>query len=123
MPPAIPRTTPSAASVSNANAPTRFSVRVPEGNYRVTVHFGGSRKHTHARVLAEQRRLMLEDVAVDKKLERSFIVNVRTADLAPLPANATGGTKVALKPRETRQRHLGRQAHAGVRGRCARCAR
>lgn len=77
----------------------RFSVRVPEGNYRVTVNFIGSRKRTSARVLAEQRRLMLEDV-VDKKLERSFIVNVRTADLAPLPANATGGTRVALKPRE-----------------------
>ena len=30
----------------------------------------------------------------------SFIVNVRTAELAPLPANATGGTRVALKPRE-----------------------
>jgi lysophospholipase L1-like esterase len=27
-------------------------------------------------------------------------VNVRTPDLAPLPANATGGTRVALKPRE-----------------------
>jgi lysophospholipase L1-like esterase len=78
----------------------RFSVRVPEGNYRVTVSFSGSRKRTHAHVLAEQRRLMLEDVAVDKKLERSFIVNVRTADLTPLPANATGGTRVALKPRE-----------------------
>jgi lysophospholipase L1-like esterase len=78
----------------------RFSIRVPEGNYRVTVDFSGSRKRTHARVLAEQRRLMLEDVEVGKKLERSFIVNVRTADLAPLPANATGGTRVALKPRE-----------------------
>jgi lysophospholipase L1-like esterase len=78
----------------------RFSVRVPEGNYRVTVNFSGSRNPTHARVLAEQRRLMLEDVAVDRRLVRSFIVNVRTADLAPLPANATGGTKVALKPRE-----------------------
>jgi lysophospholipase L1-like esterase len=81
-------------------APPRFSVRVPEGNYRVTVRFSGSRKRTYARILAEQRRLVLEDVAVDKKLERSFIVNVRTADLAPLPANATGGTRVALKPRE-----------------------
>jgi lysophospholipase L1-like esterase len=78
----------------------RFSVRVPEGNYRVTVSFSGSRKRTHAYVLAEQRRLMLEDVAVGKKLERDFIVNVRTADLAALPANATGGTRVALKPRE-----------------------
>ena len=80
----------------------RFSVRVPEGNYRVTLRFDGSRQRTHARVLAEQRRLMLEDLAVgkNKSVEQSIIVNVRTAELAPLPANATGGTKVALKPRE-----------------------
>ncbi len=80
--------------------PWKFSVRVPEGNFRVTLKFSASRKRTSARILAEQRRLMIEDLTVDKAVERSFIVNVRTADLAPLPANATGGTKVALKPRE-----------------------
>ena len=83
-----------------ADSQRRFSVRVPEGNYRVTLRFDRSRKRTTASVLAEQRRLMLENIAVDKKLERSFVVNVRTAQLAALPANATGGTKVALKPRE-----------------------
>jgi len=80
--------------------PWKFSVHVPEGNFRVVLKFSASRKRAHARVLAEQRRLMIEDLTVDKAVERSFIVNVRTADLAPLPANATGGTKVALKPRE-----------------------
>jgi lysophospholipase L1-like esterase len=79
---------------------SRFSVRLPEGNYRVTVRFSGPRKRAHAQVLAEQRRLMLEDVAVHQTLERSFVVNVRTADLAPRAVNATGGTTVALKPRE-----------------------
>jgi len=77
----------------------RFSVRVPEGNYRVTLDLGSKRHRTHARVLAEQRRLMLETDVVDVQ-RLSFIVNVRTAELAPLPANATGGSKVALKPRE-----------------------
>ena len=81
------------------DAPARFSVRVPEGDYRATLRFAASRKRTHARVFAEQRRLMVE-LATTKALERSFIVNVRTAELAPLPANATGGTRVALKPRE-----------------------
>jgi lysophospholipase L1-like esterase len=81
-------------------ADRKFSVRVPEGNYRVSLRLGGTRKRTHAGVLAEQRRLMLADFAVDKALDRSFVVNVRTADLSPLPANATGGTRVALKPRE-----------------------
>ena len=81
------------------DAPGKFSVRVPEGNYRVTVTFSDARKGAQARVFAEQRRLMLPVIA-GKARERSFIVNVRTAELAALPANATGGTKVALKPRE-----------------------
>jgi lysophospholipase L1-like esterase len=80
----------------------KFSVRLPEGNYRVTLRFDRSRKPTHARVLAEQRRFMIEDLELGKTgLERSIIVNIRTAALAALPMNATGGTRVALKPRET----------------------
>jgi lysophospholipase L1-like esterase len=82
------------------DAPWKFSVRVPEGNFRVTLKFSASRKRTHARLLAEQRRLMIEDLTVDRAVERSFVVNVRTPDLASLPENATGGTRVALKPRE-----------------------
>jgi lysophospholipase L1-like esterase len=78
----------------------KFSVRVPEGNYRVTLRFGGRRSPTRIRVLAEQRRQMIDDVATDLVRDRSIIVNVRNAELGPLPANATGGTKVALKPRE-----------------------
>jgi lysophospholipase L1-like esterase len=82
------------------DAPAKFSVRVPEGNYRVTLRFGGRRARTHMRVLAEQRRLMFEASVDDQIAERRFIVNVRTPDLVPLPENATGGTRVALKPRE-----------------------
>ena len=78
----------------------RFSVRLPEGNYRVTVRFADSRRRVHATALAEQRRLMFEDLPVGKATARSFIVNLRTPNLGSLPANATGGTKVALKPRE-----------------------
>lgn len=79
----------------------KFSVQLPEGNYRVTLRFDRSRKPTHARALAEQRRLMIEGLEVGKSgLERSIIVNIRTAALAALPMNATGGTQVALKPRE-----------------------
>jgi lysophospholipase L1-like esterase len=84
-----------------ADAAAKFSVRVPEGNYRVTVRLRADRKHASASVFAEQRRLMLEINSVPRKtIERSFIVNVRTAELAPLPVNATGGTRVLLKPRE-----------------------
>jgi lysophospholipase L1-like esterase len=81
-------------------APVKFSLRVPEGNYRVTLKLTPSRSRSEARVLAEQRRLMLADFPGDYAPEREFVVNVRTAELAPLPANATGGTRVALKSRE-----------------------
>jgi lysophospholipase L1-like esterase len=77
-----------------------FSVQVPEGNYRVTLSLGG-RTGAHATVLAEQRRFMLETALASKALAvRSFIVNVRVPELAALPENATGGTRVHLKPRE-----------------------
>jgi len=81
-------------------AARRFSVRVPEGSYAVTLRFTDSRNAKHIRVLAEQRRLMLEDVPVDRGKELTILVNVRVPELAPLPPNATGGTRVALKPRE-----------------------
>ena len=85
-----------------ADSPAKFSVRLPEGNYRVTVRLGAKRSATHTSVRAEQRRLMLEDLttARGKFIERSFVVNVRTPALGDLPANAPGGTAVKLKPRE-----------------------
>ena len=79
----------------------RFSVRLPEGNYRVTVRLGGANVGDTT-LLAEQRRLMLEQVRTARRRteERSFTVNVRTAALAPPPPNAPGGDTVRLKPRE-----------------------
>lgn len=88
---------------TEADAPwTRFSVRVPEGNYRVTVRLGASDRASQTSVAAETRRLMLENVATQrgKFVERSFIVNVRNASLTKPEANAPGGTTVRLKERE-----------------------
>jgi lysophospholipase L1-like esterase len=81
---------------------TRFSVRVPEGNYRVTALLGGAATAGDTTLLAEQRRLMFENVRTGKRktLQRSCIVNVRTPDLAQPPPNAPGGARVRLKPRE-----------------------
>lgn len=80
----------------------RFSIKLPEGNYRVTVRMGDRKRASQTTVAAESRRLMLQDVgtARGKFIERSFIVNVRTPMLTPPPANAPGGTSVRLKPRE-----------------------
>jgi lysophospholipase L1-like esterase len=84
-----------------ANGET-FSVKVPEGNYRVTLSFAPERRNSRVTLLAEQRRFMSAEIALKgtKPAERSFVVNVRTAELGPLPENATGGTSVRLKPRE-----------------------
>ncbi|KQU62574.1 rhamnogalacturonan acetylesterase [Sphingomonas sp. Leaf339] len=83
--------------------PRLFSVKVPEGNYRVTVTLGDPKRASETTIKAESRRLMLDAVAVPrgKSVTRSFVVNVRTAALPPPPANAPGGVAVRLNERET----------------------
>jgi lysophospholipase L1-like esterase len=82
--------------------PLRFSVRVAEGNYRVTVRHG----NPGTAILAERRRLMWEPPTGNGHAFRAggrevtFVVNVRNERLPVLPANATGGRNVALKPGE-----------------------
>jgi len=75
--------------------PFYFSVKLLEGNYRVTVALGGGTNESTTTVKAELRRLMAEKIptAPGKTVTRSFIVNVRTPRLA-------GGGEVRLKPRE-----------------------
>lgn len=87
---AHPTYTPAAGSGFEPGIPGRFSIRVPEGNYRVTLRL---KEGQDAEIYAEQRRRMGRSL-------RSFVVNVRTPALGELPANATGGTQVRLKPRE-----------------------
>jgi len=72
-----------------------FSVKLPEGNYRVTVTPGDPASESTAAVKAEPRRLMLEKVPVPagKPVTRSTMVNLRTPK--SFATNA-----VHLKPRE-----------------------
>ena len=79
-----------------------FSVRLPEGNYAVTVVLGHATQPTATTIKSELRRLMLENVpaAAGQRVLRTFVANVRTARIAPAPGVAAGA--VALKaPRET----------------------
>jgi lysophospholipase L1-like esterase len=90
--------------VSSTN-PFYFSVKLPEGNYRVTVTLGDPAGESTTTVKAELRRLMLEKVpaAAGKPVTRSFIVNLRTPQIAGLPRQseaAAGAGEVHLKPRE-----------------------
>jgi lysophospholipase L1-like esterase len=82
--------------------PFFFSVRLPEGNYTVTVTLGDPAGESVTTVKAESRRLMLEKVvtASGKWETRSFTVNVRDSHVPPPPANAPGGDHVDLNPRE-----------------------
>jgi lysophospholipase L1-like esterase len=73
-----------------------FSVKVPEGNHRVTITLGSETVATNTTIKAEMRRLMLENISteVGEVVSHSFIVNTRT----PL---IEGSSKVSLKqPRE-----------------------
>lgn len=75
--------------------PFYFSVKVPEGNYKVTIKLGDKLRATRATVKAESRRLMLENVqtAAGQFMTKTFIVNIKDR-------NIKGGDKVRLKPRE-----------------------
>ena len=59
--------------------PYFFSVRVPDGNYKVTVKLGDKKRKSSTMLRAENRRLMLDEVSLAKKgsEEYSFIVNKR----------------------------------------------
>src|SRR5216684_4314300 len=80
--------------------PFFFSVPIPEGNYRITVVFGGPQASVTT-VRAEGRRLMLEKIATQPgaSVTLSFDTNVRYPEIQGQPSgNPT--TQVKLKPRE-----------------------
>ncbi|RZA30431.1 MAG: rhamnogalacturonan acetylesterase, partial [Lysobacteraceae bacterium] len=79
-----------------------FSVDLPEGNYRVTVTLGDDKEAGSTTIKSELRRLMLENVrtAPGEKVERSFIVNVRTPQIPAVAGIAAGEVKLNV-PRET----------------------
>ena len=67
------------ASPTSTDAPTPFffSLRVPDGNYRVTVLLGSNRRAASTTVRAESRRLFVENLNTRKGelREVSFVVN------------------------------------------------
>jgi lysophospholipase L1-like esterase len=75
--------------------PFYFSVRLPEGNYRVMVSLGNSATPSATTVKAELRRLMLYRIETVPReyVGRSFVVNLRTPKI-------DGDGEVHLKPRE-----------------------
>ena len=75
--------------------PFRFSVRLPEGNYTVTLTLGDTQGSSSNTVKAETRRLMVESLRTTKGEIRtvSFNVNIRTPQLS-------SGNSIKLNSRE-----------------------
>lgn len=79
-----------------------FNADLPEGNYNVTVTFGGTPQPSVTTVKAELRRLMLENVRTlpGQSVTRTFTVNIRTPQIAAKGDVAAGVVKLKV-PRET----------------------
>ncbi|MBF9141111.1 rhamnogalacturonan acetylesterase [Hymenobacter properus] len=75
--------------------PFYFSVKLPEGNYNVTVTLGDAKGPSSTFLKAESRRLLLETTATkpDQLITRTFTINVKSRRI-----NDT--ETVSLKPRE-----------------------
>jgi len=82
-----------------ADTPYFFSVKVPEGNYRITATFGDPAAATDTTVRTESAHLMAVDLrtAPGQFVARTFYANVRRPELLPPPPqNAPGGTRVHM---------------------------
>ena len=79
-----------------------FNADLAEGNYNVTVTFGGVAQATSTTVKAELRRLMLENVTTlpGQSVKRTFTVNLRTPEIAARGDVAAGVVKLKV-PRES----------------------
>ena len=80
---------------SDGDNPCFFSIKLPEGNYRVTVVLGDKDNYTNTTIRSESRRLMLENINTSPSefITTSFNVNIRNI-------NIDEERDVRLKPRE-----------------------
>ncbi len=85
--------------VTTTEAPFFFSVKVPEGNYRVTVTLGGLEGESDTTIRTESGHIMAVDIATAAGMSTSctFCANVRRPQIQPPPPqNAPGGTMVHM---------------------------
>lgn len=78
-----------------SNAPFTRNIEVPDGNYKVTVVLGSKKKAGKTVVRAENRRLMVDEVATKKGQFKTveFVVNKRMPEIEK-------GKRVKVKDRE-----------------------
>jgi len=80
-----------------SDKPFYFSVKVPEGNYKITISYDGlSDKPYQSTVRSESRRLQIEnqEVVPNKCVQKTFIVHLKD------PKISSGGRVELKKPRE-----------------------
>jgi lysophospholipase L1-like esterase len=85
--------------VTTAAAPFFFSVKVPEGNYRITATLGdpaGGVSDTTIRTEAGHIMAVGLTTAAGQFVTRTFYANVRRPQLPPPPPNAPGGSVVHM---------------------------
>jgi lysophospholipase L1-like esterase len=87
-----------AGFVTTDESPFLFSVKVPEGNYRITATLGDAQGATNTTIRTEAGHIMAVDIvtAPGKFVTRTFIANVRRPQIPPPPKNAPGGSEVHM---------------------------
>ena len=93
------------APTAKGTSPFYFSVKVPDGNYRVTVRLGSKKREGETTVRAESRRMMVEKCVTKKGQfqDFSFIVNKRSVDIPSykgIDGKPTQPSVVKIKPGE-----------------------
>jgi hypothetical protein len=81
------------------DTPFFFSVKVPEGNYRVTVTLGDPAGETDTTIRSESGHIHLVDVktAAGRFTTKTFYANVRRPEISPpAPSNAPGEPRVHM---------------------------
>jgi lysophospholipase L1-like esterase len=81
------------------DTPFFFSIKVPEGNYRITATLGDAAGGSDTTIRTEAGHIMAVDLktAPGQFLQRAFYANVRRPQLTPPPPpNAPGGTAVHM---------------------------
>jgi len=84
----------------SSDKPFYFSVKLPEGNYKVEVLLGDAKAASATTIKAECRRLMVEKIETAKGNFTKAVFNVHIRD-----SFIAGGGRVRLKPREREYLH------------------
>lgn len=89
------------ADYCTSTKPFYFSVKVPDGNYDITIHFGDAEGESTTTVRTECRRLMLENIHTNKGQFSTQTITIHIKDSLIRNENGVVTGKVKLKSRPT----------------------